>query len=56
MGSRASPHPVLWCWESVQIDVLGKKCVKIILNSYGIVVTLVPSLYNSLFFFFKVIA
>lgn len=36
--------------ESVQTDE-GRmnKCVKIVLNSYGIVVALVPSLYNSLF-------
>lgn len=43
MGNPASPHPVCGAGgdESVQMD----KCVKIILDSYGIVVALVPSLY-----------
>lgn len=52
MGNPASLSlfVVLGREESVQMDKRGMdRCVKIFLDSYGIVVALVPSLYYSLF-------
>ena len=51
-GNPASPHPVCGAgrWRVCTDRYRGTdRCVKIILNSYGIVVALVSSLYYSLF-------